>query len=96
MLTFLEANIGEPQKRSGASDASQPSASGSRQGMNVGLGWHTLSVGRNAIVFHTGGTGGYRSFVGFDPVAGRESCCWRIPPSTPTTSHFSFSIDRWP
>ena len=35
----------------------------------IALGWHVLTVGDREIVRHNGGTGGYRSFVGFDPAA---------------------------
>lgn len=36
--------------------------------MDVGLGWHILKRPTMRIVWHNGGTGGYRSFIGFDPV----------------------------
>ncbi|HYE97878.1 MAG TPA: DUF3471 domain-containing protein, partial [Planctomycetota bacterium] len=36
----------------------------------VGLGWHTAVAGDLEIVWHNGGTGGYRTFIGF--VKGRE------------------------
>jgi serine-type D-Ala-D-Ala carboxypeptidase/endopeptidase len=36
--------------------------------MNIALGWHvTTGTDGREIVWHNGGTGGYRSFVGFDP-----------------------------
>jgi CubicO group peptidase (beta-lactamase class C family) len=40
-------------------------------GLEIALGWHVLSLpggpsGRE-IVWHNGGTGGYRCFIGFDP-----------------------------
>jgi CubicO group peptidase (beta-lactamase class C family) len=35
--------------------------------VRIGLAWHTLSVFGAEIVMHNGGTGGYRSFTGFDP-----------------------------
>ena len=34
--------------------------------MKVGLGWHILSRPVGHIVWHNGGTGGYRTFAGFD------------------------------
>ncbi len=39
-------------------------------GLEIALGWHVLSTpaGRE-IVWHNGGTGGYRSFIAFDPKA---------------------------
>jgi CubicO group peptidase (beta-lactamase class C family) len=36
--------------------------------MQIGLAWHIMSRPSGNIVWHNGGTGGYRSYVGFDPV----------------------------
>jgi CubicO group peptidase (beta-lactamase class C family) len=36
--------------------------------MRIGLAWHVLSRPSGSIVWHNGGTGGYRTFTGFDPV----------------------------
>lgn len=33
----------------------------------IALGWHITSVSGSEIVWHNGGTGGYRSFIGFEP-----------------------------
>jgi D-alanyl-D-alanine-carboxypeptidase/D-alanyl-D-alanine-endopeptidase len=38
--------------------------------LRIGLGWHLLQFEGRDIVFHAGGTGGYRSFVGFDVETG--------------------------
>jgi serine-type D-Ala-D-Ala carboxypeptidase/endopeptidase len=38
--------------------------------LEVALGWHLLTRFGREIAWHNGGTGGYRSFVGFDPAAG--------------------------
>ena len=35
----------------------------------IALAWHITHRGDREIVWHNGGTGGYRSFVGFDPKA---------------------------
>jgi serine-type D-Ala-D-Ala carboxypeptidase/endopeptidase len=36
-------------------------------GLTIGLGWHVLSTpGAREIVWHNGGTGGFRSFIAFD------------------------------
>jgi serine-type D-Ala-D-Ala carboxypeptidase/endopeptidase len=40
-------------------------------GSRVGLAWITTVVGGRALTWHNGGTGGFGSFLGFDPVAGR-------------------------
>jgi CubicO group peptidase (beta-lactamase class C family) len=34
-------------------------------GMKVGLGWHIRDNDKTQIVWHNGGTGGYRAFCGF-------------------------------
>jgi len=68
MLTFLEANVGEPtgdlEAAMRLSHEEHQTASGN---MSVGLNWHILNVGDDRIVWHNGGTGGYRTFIGFDP-----------------------------
>ncbi len=35
--------------------------------MKIGLGWHILTGSTGEIIWHNGGTGGFRSFVGFNP-----------------------------
>lgn len=35
--------------------------------LEIGLGWHVWKRFGTEIVWHNGGTGGYRSFAGFDP-----------------------------
>ncbi len=34
---------------------------------SVGLGWHILPQQAGPMIWHNGGTGGYRTFTGFDP-----------------------------
>ena len=36
-------------------------------GMRIGLGWHVLGRDTATVYWHNGGTGGYHSFIGFDP-----------------------------
>jgi serine-type D-Ala-D-Ala carboxypeptidase/endopeptidase len=36
-------------------------------GLEVALGWHIAKRNDKEIVWHNGGTGGYRAYVGFDP-----------------------------
>ena len=68
MLTFLEANIGEPagdlERAMRVSHTAIIEAGG---GNDIGFNWHILSVGDARLVWHNGGTGGYRTFIGFDP-----------------------------
>jgi CubicO group peptidase (beta-lactamase class C family) len=37
-------------------------------GMRIGLGWHVVGGDTAAVWWHNGQTGGYHSFIGFDPV----------------------------
>ena len=65
MVNYLVANL-EPQNNplGRAMTAShQPRNDAGRETMKIGLGWHI----RNNIVWHNGGTGGFRTFAGFDP-----------------------------
>lgn len=72
MLKFLKANIdstSEVSKRiRNATVARKPAGSAT---MEIGLGWHILNRPDRKIVWHNGGTGGYRTFAGFDPAARR-------------------------
>src|SRR5262245_50310660 len=38
-------------------------------GMEIALGWHIFSRCGDDIIWHNGGTGGFRSFMGYDPKA---------------------------
>ena len=35
--------------------------------MRIGLAWHIMGPDSAAVFWHNGGTGGYHSFIGFDP-----------------------------
>jgi len=43
----------------------QPTFTGKDQSM--GLGWRINQNGQHTYLHHSGGTGGFRSFIGFDP-----------------------------
>jgi len=71
LLTFLSANLGYTKSPLGAAMAAmlkvrRPTG---QPGLEVALGWHILTTNGKEIVWHNGGTGGYRSFMGFDPKA---------------------------
>ena len=34
--------------------------------MRIGLNWHILNTSERRLIWHNGGTGGYRTFIGFD------------------------------
>jgi CubicO group peptidase (beta-lactamase class C family) len=71
MLAFLDANVGPAET---ALERSMRTSHDVREDispeMSIGLAWHVRHVGDASIVWHNGGTGGFRSFLGFDPNAG--------------------------
>lgn len=70
MLRFMAANVGEPSTglERAMRDAHVP-----RETMNgpnrVGLNWITRTGDASRVVWHNGGTAGFRTFAGFDPEA---------------------------
>jgi CubicO group peptidase (beta-lactamase class C family) len=69
LLTFLSAELGYTKSNlAPAMAAMLAQRRPASPGLEVGLAWHvsTRKPNRNEIVWHNGGTGGYRSFVGFD------------------------------
>ncbi len=71
MLTFLAANIGPPESQfeRAMRNSHEVRESLSAQ-MDIGLNWHVRNVGDEKIVWHNGGTAGFRTFIGFDPDKG--------------------------
>jgi D-alanyl-D-alanine-carboxypeptidase/D-alanyl-D-alanine-endopeptidase len=69
MLTFLSAAIGLTKSPLAAPMASMLATRRpiGEPGHEIALGWHIYNGGDPEIVWHNGGTGGYRTFVGFDP-----------------------------
>jgi len=66
MLRYLAVNMGV--EKSGLYPAMQLSHKNSRkEGEDpiIGLGWHTMVIDDTEIIWHNGGTGGYRTFAGF-------------------------------
>ena len=71
MLTFLSANTGPPQSRLERSmRTSHEVREEVTAQMSIGLNWHVMNVGDEKIVWHNGGTAGFRTFAGFDPDKG--------------------------
>lgn len=67
MLAFLDANIGPPASQLERSMRVSHEVRGNAgPGMSIGLGWHILSIGEQRIVWHNGGTAGFRTFIAFD------------------------------
>jgi CubicO group peptidase (beta-lactamase class C family) len=70
MLTFLEANLGPPTSDlERAMRASHQVREDAGQDMGIGLNWLTRTTDGRRILWHNGGTGGFRTFLGFDPDA---------------------------
>jgi len=66
MLTFLGANMGlEHTPLAEAMEMSHEARVEAGKNMQVGLAWHIRDNGQTRIVWHNGGTGGYRTFCGF-------------------------------
>ncbi|MGA3236570.1 MAG: serine hydrolase [Bryobacteraceae bacterium] len=70
MLTFLAANLGynkTPLAPAMAAMLEVRRPSGT-PGLEVALAWHIYSTASGAtMIWHNGGAGGYRSFIGYDP-----------------------------
>jgi CubicO group peptidase (beta-lactamase class C family) len=70
MLTFLEAFLG--YKESPLAPAMKAMLEVRRPAgqTKIGLGWLIYATDGREIAWHNGGTGGFRSFVGYDPKEG--------------------------
>jgi hypothetical protein len=73
MLTFIAAYLGSVNTPLAAAMAEQLSIRrpAGANGMEIAYGWFIQTKNGNSIIWHNGGTGGYRSFIGFDPKAKR-------------------------
>jgi len=72
MLTFVGANLGyvkSPLAPAMAAMLAVRRPMGA-PGLEIGLGWHILTRDGHEIVWHNGGTGGFRSFIGFERKTG--------------------------
>jgi D-alanyl-D-alanine-carboxypeptidase/D-alanyl-D-alanine-endopeptidase len=71
LLTFLSATLGytaSPLAPAMASMTTIRRPTGT-PGLEIALGWHILTGNGREIIWHNGGTGGYRTFIGYDPKA---------------------------
>jgi D-alanyl-D-alanine-carboxypeptidase/D-alanyl-D-alanine-endopeptidase len=71
LLVFLAANLGYTTSPLAPAmkamlDVRRPTGSG---GLEIALGWHVLTAKGHEIVWHNGGTAGYRTFIGFNRAA---------------------------
>ncbi len=68
MLKFLKANLADPgTELERAMRVSHEVRAEAGPGMSAGLNWMIRQVGEARIVWHNGGTAGFRTFIGFDP-----------------------------
>jgi serine-type D-Ala-D-Ala carboxypeptidase/endopeptidase len=69
MLKFLAANANPDSSALGRAMAfaHEERAPAGAPNLRIGLNWLSLHVGADTIVWHNGGTGGYRTFLGFEP-----------------------------
>jgi CubicO group peptidase (beta-lactamase class C family) len=69
LLIFLAANLGyvkTPLAADMAAEVSVRRPTGTPN-LEIAYAWHVLTKDGNSIVWHNGGTGGYRTFMGYDP-----------------------------
>jgi hypothetical protein len=69
LLTFLAANLGYTKSSLAPAMAAmlkvrRPTGT---PGLEIALGWHIFTRDGKEIIWHNGGTYGYRSFIGYDP-----------------------------
>jgi CubicO group peptidase (beta-lactamase class C family) len=71
MLKFVAANLGlnKSPLLAAMQMAHQSRHDTETPDLEIGLNWHILKKFDTVIVWHNGGTGGYHSFIGFDPKA---------------------------
>ena len=71
LLTFLAANIGyvKTPLAPAMADMLTVRRPTGNPNLAIALGWHVLTTHGKELVWHNGGTAGYRTFIGFDPAA---------------------------
>lgn len=68
MLLYAQVNMGGVHGALGAAIRLTHDTTFSQNGTTLGLGWHYILPGEGKILFHNGGTGGFRSYLAIDPV----------------------------
>jgi len=71
LLTFLAAELGYTRTplASAMNAQWQPRRPTGQPDTEVSLAWHIRKTAAGEVVWHNGGTGGFRTFMGFDPKA---------------------------
>lgn len=69
MLNFLAANLGYTKSPLAPAMSAMPATRRptTSPAMEIALGWHVAKTSHGDIIWHNGGTGGYRTFAGYDP-----------------------------
>ncbi len=70
MLVFLAANLGYVKSPLAQAMADEVSIRRPVAGeIEIAYGWHVQTKDGSSIIWHNGGTGGYRTYMGYDPKA---------------------------
>jgi CubicO group peptidase (beta-lactamase class C family) len=71
LLTFVAANLGyvETPLASAMAAMRGPRRPTGMPGVSIALGWHVLTANGKDIIWHNGGTAGFRTFIAYDPAA---------------------------
>jgi serine-type D-Ala-D-Ala carboxypeptidase/endopeptidase len=71
LLTFLAATLGYSKSPLASAMAAMtvPRRPTGMPGLEIALAWHIFTANGKEIIWHNGGTGGYRTFIGYDPKA---------------------------
>lgn len=75
MLKYLRAQVGPP--RTGlerAMRAAHTERAPVSDTLSIGLGWQLAKYQGRTLVIHGGGTGGFSTYIGFDPDKGSSAC----------------------
>jgi D-alanyl-D-alanine-carboxypeptidase/D-alanyl-D-alanine-endopeptidase len=73
LLVFVQANLGLRETSLSTAMRATHRTDADRQmpDLPMGLGWFHMDIGETRMVWHSGGTSGFRSFVGLDPARRR-------------------------
>jgi CubicO group peptidase (beta-lactamase class C family) len=67
MLKYAQANLGGVPGILGEAIQLTHEPTFSQGGVELGLGWHYIRPGGDKVLFHNGGTGGYRTYLAIHP-----------------------------
>jgi D-alanyl-D-alanine-carboxypeptidase/D-alanyl-D-alanine-endopeptidase len=66
MVKYVKANLNRKPLAGALTLTQKPTADFNEHGAKIGLGWITNTHDKGSYIWHNGGTGGFRTFVGFD------------------------------